>query len=66
MEHLQSAGHPIQPGSTGENILLDGLDEGSLSIGCSLAVGDVVLSITGDAPRARPFKPRSQTVRSSN
>ncbi len=56
MEHLQSAGHPIQPGSTGENILLDGLDEGSLSIGCSLAVGDVVLSITGDAPPCKTIQ----------
>jgi len=56
MEFLQSAGHPIHPGSTGENILLDGLDEGSISIGSTLAVGGVVLAITGDAPPCKTIK----------
>ena len=56
MEFLQSAGHPIHPGSTGENILLDGLDEGSISVGSTLAVGGVVLVITGDAPPCKTIQ----------
>jgi MOSC domain-containing protein YiiM len=56
LQHLQSAGHPIHPGSTGENILFDGLDEGSISVGSTLAVGNVVLTITGDAPPCKTIK----------
>ncbi|MAV78102.1 MAG: sulfurase [Euryarchaeota archaeon] len=56
MEILQSAGHPIHPGSTGENILLDGLGEGSMTIGSTLAVGRVVLLITGDAPPCKTIQ----------
>jgi MOSC domain-containing protein YiiM len=56
MELLQSAGHPIHPGSTGENILLDGLEEGAITIGSTLAVGDVVLAITGDAPPCKTIQ----------
>jgi MOSC domain-containing protein YiiM len=56
MKRLQSAGHPIYPGSTGENILFDGLDEGTISVGSTLSVGNVVLAITGDAPPCKTIK----------
>ena len=49
MERLNAEGHPIQPGSTGENILVDNLPEESMAVGAILAVGEVVLTITGDA-----------------
>ena len=56
MERLQSDGHPIQPGSTGENILIDGLGIDVLSVGTHLAVGTVVLAITGDAPPCKTIQ----------
>lgn len=56
MEQLRVAGHPIQPGSTGENILLDNLPEGSMAVGALLSVGDAVLAITGDAPPCKTIR----------
>jgi len=50
MEKLQADGHPIEAGSTGENLLIDGLHPESLHAGCRLNVGEVVLELTGDAP----------------
>ena len=49
MEHLQSLGHPIHGGSTGENILLD-VPQASLSIGVQLRFNQVELEITMAAP----------------
>ncbi len=40
---LQAEGHPIYPGSTGENVTIAGLDWSALSIGDCLALGDTVL-----------------------
>jgi MOSC domain-containing protein YiiM len=50
LEKLQADGHPIEAGSTGENLLIDGLHPESLHAGCRLNVGEVVLELTGDAP----------------
>ena len=56
MERLQAAGHPIGPGTTGENLLIDGLEPDVLGVGVQLRVGGVQLTITKDAPPpAKPF-----------
>jgi MOSC domain-containing protein YiiM len=47
---LQAEGHPIYPGSTGENVTIAGLDWAALKLGDCLALGDeVVVQITGYA-----------------
>ena len=40
---LQAEGHPIFPGSVGENLTVVGLDWALLKPGCRLALGDEVL-----------------------
>jgi len=37
---LQAEGHPIAPGSTGENLTIAGLDWGGLKVGDRLRIGD--------------------------
>jgi MOSC domain-containing protein YiiM len=43
IEKLQSEGHPIFPGSTGENVTIGGLDWSLLHTGTRLRLGDSVL-----------------------
>jgi MOSC domain-containing protein YiiM len=50
IEALAAEGHPIAPGTTGENLTIAGLDWNRLGAGDRLAVGDdVLLEITGPA-----------------
>jgi MOSC domain-containing protein YiiM len=50
IQALQAEGHPIAPGTTGENLTLHGLDWAALQIGDQLAIGErVCLEITGYA-----------------
>lgn len=50
IEALRSEGHPITPGSTGENLTVAGLDWVTLKVGDRLRVGDwVELEISGYA-----------------
>ena len=49
MVHLQSLGHPIHGGSTGENILID-VPQASLGVGVQLTFNRVELEITMAAP----------------
>lgn len=49
MDELAHRGHPISPGSTGENLLIQGLAHLQVHPGCVIQVGDVVLEVTGDA-----------------
>ncbi|HEY9283349.1 MAG TPA: MOSC domain-containing protein [Pyrinomonadaceae bacterium] len=50
IERLRAEGHPIEPGSTGENLTVAGLDWPLLAPGSRLAVGpEVVLEVTGYA-----------------
>ena len=49
LEHLQSLGHPINGGSTGENILID-VPQASLNVGIQLKFNQVELEITMAAP----------------
>lgn len=47
---LQADGHPIYPGSTGENVTIAGLDWAALARGCQLALGaEVIVEITEPA-----------------
>lgn len=47
---LHAEGHPIAPGTAGENLTVSGLDWPALAAGDRLAVGEVVVEITGPAP----------------
>ena len=40
---LQAEGHPIYPGSTGENVTVAGIDWAALDLGACLQLGDAVL-----------------------
>jgi len=42
IQKLQAEGHPIYPGSTGENVTISGLPWASLAAGTHLALGDEV------------------------
>jgi MOSC domain-containing protein YiiM len=42
VQRLQAEGHPIYPGSVGENVLISGLDWPSLAAGTRLALGPEV------------------------
>ena len=46
---LQAEGHPIQPGSIGENLTLAGLEWASLGPGDRVEVGEILLEITKPA-----------------
>lgn len=46
---LQAEGHPIYPGSVGENITISGLDWAAVVPGARLRLGDVLLEITSYA-----------------
>ncbi len=47
MQTLQREGHPIYPGSTGENVLISGIDWSALHAGSRIALGaDVVVELT--------------------
>ena len=51
---LAAEGHPIAPGSTGENLTITGLEWSELQAGDRLLVADgVVLEISGPAPPCR-------------
>ncbi len=43
---LQSEGHAVAPGTTGENLTVSGLDWASIAPGTKLRVGDVRLEVT--------------------
>lgn len=45
IEALQAEGHPIQPGSTGENVTLAGIDWPALRAGTRLQLGDALCEV---------------------
>jgi len=58
IEKLQSEGHPIYPGSTGENVTISGLDWSRLQPGVQLALGDeVIVELTREAPPCKNIGP---------
>jgi MOSC domain-containing protein YiiM len=47
---LQAEGHPIEPGSTGENLTISGLDWARIAVGTRLRIGQrLLVEITGFA-----------------
>lgn len=46
IEALQREGHPIAPGTTGENVTIAGLDWSALAAGMRLALGEVIVELT--------------------
>lgn len=62
LEKLQSEGHPITPGSIGENLLISGLDWSEIKPGVRLQIGAAQLEITDYtqpcATIKASFKPR--------
>jgi MOSC domain-containing protein YiiM len=63
IEALQAEGHPIEPGSAGENLTITGLDWPSIEPGMRLAIGDSVVAeitypATPCAKNARWFEDR--------
>jgi len=46
IELLQREGHPITPGSIGENLLISGLDWSEITPGVQLQIGDAQIEIT--------------------
>ena len=49
IEALRSEGHPIAPGTIGENLTLAGVDWAKMAPGVRLEVGEVLLELTRDA-----------------
>ena len=50
IQALQAEGHPIAPGSTGENLTIGGLDWAALNVGDQLQIGNQLrIEITGYA-----------------
>lgn len=45
IQRLRAEGHPIAPGTTGENLTLEGLDWDRLAPGMRLRVGEAVLEL---------------------
>lgn len=50
IETLRGEGHPIGPGTTGENLTVEGLDWDSLEVGQEYAIGEAVIQLTDTAP----------------
>lgn len=46
IEALRAEGHPIHPGSAGENLTIGGLDWASLAAGDRLRIGEVLAELT--------------------
>ncbi len=56
LSELSNEGHPIFPGSVGENVLLKGIDWSSVQVGTQFHFQTVILEITSDAPPCRTIK----------
>lgn len=57
IDKLKAEGHPIDPGSTGENVTISGLDWASLASGMRLALGEVEVALTDEATPCRTIAP---------
>jgi MOSC domain-containing protein YiiM/GNAT superfamily N-acetyltransferase len=57
IRRVASEGHPIAPGTTGENLTVEGFDVSTLPIGTRLAIGpDVILELSGPADPCRTIR----------
>ena len=53
---LQTEGHPIFPGSVGENILLREIDWKSIKVGSQFHFDKLILEVTSDAPPCKTIR----------
>ena len=53
IEALRAEGHPIAPGTTGENLTLAGLDWKALRPGLQLEIGEALIQLTSHAAPCR-------------
>ncbi|MEA2684249.1 MAG: hypothetical protein QOK05_2577 [Chloroflexota bacterium] len=53
---LQAEGHPVAPGSMGENITIEGLDTARLKPGDRLAIGETEIELTSHATPCRTIR----------
>ena len=53
---LRAEGHPVQPGSLGENITLEGLDSAKLKPGDRLSVGETEIEVTAYTTPCRTIR----------
>ena len=57
LQLLKELGHPIGPGTTGENVLLNGIESDGIDTGSILSfTNGVVLEITGPAPPCKTIR----------
>lgn len=57
IETIAAEGHPIHPGSTGENVTVEGIPWAAIAPGWKLDLdGGVVLEVTGYAPPCRTIQ----------
>ena len=57
IEALQAEGHPIAPGTAGENLTIRGLDWDLVVPGATLWIGDLSVEITAYAPPCATIRP---------
>lgn len=57
IEALQREGHPIAPGTTGENLTIGGLDWDLVVPGATLRIGDLTVEITAYASPCTTIRP---------
>jgi MOSC domain-containing protein YiiM len=53
---IAGEGHPIAPGSTGENLTIEGLDWSRVAPGTRLRIGEVVLEVTNFTAPCRTIR----------
>ena len=53
IEALVDEGHPVSPGSMGENVVLAGIDWAAMVPGARLRLGEVEIELTAYAPPCR-------------
>lgn len=56
LSQLQTAGHPIFPGSVGENVLVSDVYWNLVGVGTQFRFEEVVLEITSDAPPCKTIR----------
>lgn len=56
IDALQREGHPVSPGSMGENVVLAGIDWATMVPGTRLRLGEVEIELTAYAPPCRTIK----------
>src|SRR5688500_5383195 len=57
IRRVAAEGHPIAPGTTGENLTVEGFDVSALPVGTRLSIGaEVVLELSGQADPCRTIR----------